>query len=79
MAPDPRCTALSNVMKKQGTYRFIILLWKEGIDNLIMTFLVSVVGVTYAQIATKIGSSEQHVIDGIFSEHSPPFNCSPLV
>ncbi|PPQ66917.1 hypothetical protein CVT26_010006 [Gymnopilus dilepis] len=45
MAPDPRCTALSNVMKKQG--------------------------VTYAQIATKIGSSEQHVIDVLTGSSRP--------
>ena len=62
MAPNPTCSAVARAKEKSGKPSAE----KRGDD---FDFDVSI-GLSYAQIAGKIGQSEQHVIDGTFSSGS---------
>jgi hypothetical protein len=57
MAPDPRCTALAAAKDKKGAiYMYLVGHW--------LSFIVDI-GISYTQIAEKMGTSEQHVIDSM--------------
>jgi hypothetical protein len=70
MAPDPTCSAVARAKDKSG---------KSSVEKRADDFDLDIsIGLSYAQIAGKIGQSEQHVIDGTFSSGSKPL-CSLCV
>lgn len=60
MAPDPKCTAVANALKNSGKY----FLRSSTVRKIIIA--VGPTGLNYAQLASKIGASEQRVTDSQF-------------
>jgi hypothetical protein len=63
MAPDPQCTAVAAAKDKSGLYSKIV-------DRVVPTDTLLFSGLSYGQIAQRIGKSEQHVIDSEFPGNS---------
>ncbi|KAF5390906.1 hypothetical protein D9757_004026 [Collybiopsis confluens] len=83
MAPDPRCAALNNAKQRKGEYllcaglgplrsvaicsiRFPLLDADEP-----WKFAAPIIGISYGDIAAKIGQTEQHVIDICTAKATP--------
>lgn len=63
MAPNPQCAALAAAKDRKGTLDLLV----APILPSSLTLSSCYTGLSYGQIASAIGQSEQHVIDSMFS------------
>ncbi|KAJ7063656.1 hypothetical protein C8F01DRAFT_1251181 [Mycena amicta] len=56
MAPNPQCSALAAAKDRSGQLAFSVLHCHPGLN-------IHSLGLSYGAIASKIGTTEQHVID----------------